>query len=36
MDFWRGPQDLQPGSGIRNGQPQGLVQLQYTAAVAGL
>jgi MoaA/NifB/PqqE/SkfB family radical SAM enzyme len=28
MDFWRGPQDLQPGSGIRNGQPQGLVQLQ--------
>lgn len=28
MDFWRGPQDLQPESGVRNGQQQGLVQLQ--------
>ncbi len=28
LDFWRGPQDLQAGPGVRESQPQGLVQLQ--------
>jgi len=28
IDFWRGPQDLQPSGGVGDGQPQGLVQIQ--------
>jgi len=28
IDFWRGPQDLQPSGSVGDGQPQGLVQIQ--------